>query len=471
MAVSRQNSSDALDALRRRQSEAREASERAAREARERAAWRERDRTPDPVRRPRRDEGYDPFPTSRSEPRRRDYDWGRGGSYEADYRPPPRRTPPPRPRWGGDPSWSAPTWVDTRSDAGAWDPVFLWYLLDTLSRPGHAEWFRQHRNDPGYASWRRSADAAAVGSPELGQKLSELDAGLGAPLSGPANADYLPPDVRREDAVVAPGGGWFLGFLGAVLVFGLAVGGGILLVRVLSRRSGTVARTGIGRVVGAAEGAARSRLGREEPAKAKPFRIGQPVRIDPAPFILGEGVLRSPEPPTGPTTIAGIGRIEGFPLTRLHLGEGRFLQVHLSGNGLVDECRLFQLHETVHPDGEDGWAFWLPPGLPSAEEGMGNDWAIGFPVFEDKEGVRWDRVWSAGENQVEPNGGTERVEAADGTSEREVSLMLYARDTGATAPAPTREYLLLTAVRGAGTAEIQIHLGVDVSPAALESIA
>ena len=475
MAITRRNSSEALDALRRRQFEAREAAERAARESRERSSvFRERERTPEPASRPRRQEGYqaDPSPwIAPAPPRRRADDDARGRNpgYDVDYRPTPRRTPPPRPRWAGDPSWSAPSWVNPGVNAGAWNPILLWYLLDTLSRPGHAEWFRQHRDDPGYASWRRSADAEAAASPALQGKLSELDASLGAPLSGPQDAAYLPPDVNPSEARLASGGGgWFLGLLGTLLLLGLLVAGGIWLMRTLTRRSKTVAGTGIGRVTAAAEGVVRARIGKEEPGRADPFRVGQPVRIDAAPFILGEDVLLAKEPPAGPMSVAGIGRIEGFPLTRLHLGDGRFLQVHLSESGLVDECRLFQLLERVHPDGPDGWAFWLPPGLPSAEEGMGNDWAIGFPIFETKDGTRWDRVWSPGPNQVEPIEGTERIETVSGAKERGLSLMLYARDTEAAAPAPTREYLLLTAVREDGSAEVWIHLGVDVSPAALE---
>ncbi len=295
----------------------------------------------------------------------------------------------------------------------------------TLTRPGHAEWFRQHRSDPGYASWRAGADAAAARNPDLRAKLDELDRNLGAALSGPADANYLPPDVRRADAVAPEGGsGWTIAFL--LVGVPLALGGGWYLVARRQRRSRAVTGPTVSGVAASAGNVVRRKLGveRDEPRR-EPFRIGQVVDLDATDFLLGEGKLLSKAPPAPKDAVTAIGRLDGLPLTRLYFGDDRFLQVHLSDAGKVDECRLFNLHDTVVPDGTDGWLFWIPPG--EAPEGGGpNEWSIGYPVFDTKDGTRWERVWSPGENLVEPFRAVERIEAASGTKRRTVQTMLYA---------------------------------------------
>ena len=229
-------------------------------------------------------------------------------------------------------------------------------------------------------------------------------------------------------------------------------------------------KPGIRDVAAAAEGAVRNKLGKPaETPPRDPFRLGQTLTVDPSYFILAAGSLRQPEPP-GSLSVTAIGTFDGVPLTRLLFPGDRFALAHLSDAGHVDECRLYQPHDTVQPEGEDGWAFWLPPGAPP-EGGGPSEWAIGFPVFETKDGTRWDRVWSPGEDQVEPVEATETVKGLDGTSGRRVSMMLYARDTGGKAPAPAREYLLLSAVRDGAGAEVRIHLGIDVDATPIQPIA
>lgn len=463
MAINRKASQDALNEIRRRN------------QAPAEPAWRPRERTPSVARdeapaprrdwnRPRVDDspGYDwPTPEPRR-PRYRDepsvsYDWPRQET---------RRAPPVRPRWGGEPSWVAPSWVNPNVGAGSWNPLFLWFLLDTLSRPGHAEWFRQHRSDPGYASWRAGADAAAARDPELKTRLDELDRNLGAALSGPADAGYLPPDVKRADAVAPEGGsGWTLAFV--LVGVPLALGGGWYLVARRQRRSRTVPGATVSGVAAAAGDVVRRKLGveRDEP-KREPFRIGQVVDLDATDFLLGEGKLLSKAPPAPKDGVTAVGRLDGLPLTRLYFGADRFLQVHLSDAGSVDECRLFNLHDTVVPDGTDGWLFWIPPGEPP-EGGGPNEWSIGYPVFDTKDGTRWERVWSPGENLVEPFEAVERIESASGTSRRTVQTMLYARATGVPEPGPGREYLLLTAATDGDAVGVTIHVGIDISTAGL----
>jgi hypothetical protein len=468
LAIGRRNSGQALDSLRRRQADEREATERASRPSR--PSWYEGDRTPDlPSRRRRREVDDSPgfeWPTPAPRRRGNDYGYARDDGYSNGYAP--RRTPPVRPRWSADPSWSAPSWVNTRVNSGNWNPLLLWYLLDTLSRPGHAEWFRQHRDDPGYASWRRSADASAASQPELQGKLSELDRSLGAALERPSDPAYLPSGISKADATVQESGG-FGGFIFVFVLFAALGFGGFWIFRRLKRRNDGMRSPGIGDVAAAAASAVRSKAGVSEPPRRDPFRLGQVVRIDQTGFILGEDVLKSPMPKEASATVTGVGRLDNAPLTRLHLSGDRFLQVHVSDAGRIDECRLFQPIDRVLPASADDWLFWIPPGLPSAEAGAPNEWAIGFPVFEDKDGVRWDRVWMPGEATVDPVEATETITTAAGTATRTISMMLYARDTGAAPPAPSREYLLLSSVREGADASILIHVGIDVGSSSLQT--
>jgi hypothetical protein len=45
--------------------------------------------------------------------------------------------------------------------------------------------------------------------------------------------------------------------------------------------------------------------------------------------------------------------------------------------------------------------------------------------------------------------------------------MLYAASTGAPAPAPETEYILVAAAEASGRAWVEIHAGIDINPAAL----
>jgi hypothetical protein len=46
--------------------------------------------------------------------------------------------------------------------------------------------------------------------------------------------------------------------------------------------------------------------------------------------------------------------------------------------------------------------------------------------------------------------------------------MLYAAPTGAQAPAPETEYVLVAAVEDGGQAWVEVHAGLDVNPAVLQ---
>jgi hypothetical protein len=45
--------------------------------------------------------------------------------------------------------------------------------------------------------------------------------------------------------------------------------------------------------------------------------------------------------------------------------------------------------------------------------------------------------------------------------------MLYGAETGAAAPAPPTEYVLVAMVEELGQAWVEVHAGIDVNPAAL----
>ena len=98
--------------------------------------------------------------------------------------------------WYGRSGWSPPSSAGrTLPQFGMWDAMFVWYLLNTLSQPGHADFFHHHATDPGYAAWRAEADRLAAADPSVRQKLAELDTRLAAMQEKPRAKDYLPPDT------------------------------------------------------------------------------------------------------------------------------------------------------------------------------------------------------------------------------------------------------------------------------------
>ena len=92
---------------------------------------------------------------------------------------------------------------------------------------------------------------------------------------------------------------------------------------------------------------------------------------------------------------------------------------------------------------------------------------IGWPQFQTKDGKRYDRVWAPGGERIEPRALEETIQDLNGTCSRKLASMLYAAATGLPSPAPTQEYILVTAVDEGGQAWVDIHAGIDVNPAAL----
>ncbi|PWR19408.1 DUF2491 family protein [Zavarzinia aquatilis] len=353
-----------------------------------------------------------------------------------------------------------------RSSFGVFDAVMLWFLLDTLSDRGHADFFRDNRDDPGYREWRAEADKAAATDPALKAKLDALDAQLAAAPGDPSRAGQLPADVAPP-----PSSGGGFGLVIALLILGV-----ILFMIVKNLRQSTTGAGPAGKVSdvkqtiggnGSALGSAAAILrNKMSGAVYRPdlFRVGMPLTLDPTPFILAEGLTKVAAPKAatdnGMIGVDAVGTLtdKGGTYHRLYLeDEGAFFQLVLDAQGFPSECRYFRQFDEVQPADRDEWSFWL-----GKEDGM-----IGWPEFETKDGKLYKRVWSPGPNRVPPREMQETREDLNGKTEVGHSAMLYARTTGGKAPAPETEYLLVTAVRGAGEAYVALHAGIDINPSAL----
>jgi hypothetical protein len=123
-----------------------------------------------------------------------------------------------RARWYGGAGWAAPSYVYRSAPRfGIWDGLFLWFMLDTLTRPGHSDFFYNHQDDPGYGAWRAEANRLAADNAELKAKLDGLDQRLASNQGQPRDPNYLPSDARPDVALAAdrvvgeatsPSGGW-----------------------------------------------------------------------------------------------------------------------------------------------------------------------------------------------------------------------------------------------------------------------
>lgn len=399
--------------------------------------------------------------------------------------PPPEAAPSRRPGtsplpdggWGsrryGGPfgGWSPPPYAFGRPSFGIWDALFLWFMLDTLSRPGHAEFFHNQQNDPGYKQWREEAERQAQDNAELRAKLDQLDRELAERKEQPRDPNYLPPDASPNIALAerdatsparrAPAED------GSALLMPLAIGGGtLLLLWFWRRRIETQIRTRSGggstmTPLGTATNILRRKITGEGYTPSL-FRVGMTVTIDPTPFILATGATKVPVPPSSGgnllVSVQTIGTLrDGVTLYRLYLDERRFFQLHLDQAGIPDECRYFGRIDEVEPASPEDWAFWI-----DEREGM-----IGWPEFQTKDGKLYSRVWAPGEGRIPPQHFTETREDVRGTRTFRHEAMLYAAPTGAAAPAPETEYVLVDMVESEGSAWIEILAGIDVNPAAL----
>ena len=373
--------------------------------------------------------------------------------------PTPERTPDPYGGWPGRTSTYDPVpygmsgTLPRRRSFGVWDALFLWYLLDTIDRPGHAAFFHNHRDDPGTADWRNEAEARAATDPDIRTKLDALDRELARNEGSPRDPDYLPPDVDPAAALAGDGpavsrrltpsgGDGGLGPLVVVIVAGLAFA---MLARARRRRS-------------ASPGG-----GATEPSGGpSPFRVGMVLDLDPSPFLVGGARLKVPPPPQEAGRIAAsasaIGRLAGgITLHRAYLDDSRFVEAHLDETGRPDEARYFAELDRVMPQSAEQWGFWLDPA-----EGQ-----IGWSRFQTKDGALYERVWGGGDGPVPPQDFVETMQAIDGTRTVRHRMMLYARETGIAPPGPGIEYVLIDARDDGAAAAVTVHVGIDINPASL----
>ncbi|WP_042700511.1 DUF2491 family protein [Azospirillum sp. B506] len=408
--------------------------------------------------------------------------WGWGGS---SYRTPSTRPAPANP-YGGY-GWTPPPYtVSAPRRFGIWDGLFLWFMLDTLTRPGHAAFFHNNADDPGYREWRQEADRLARDNAELRGKLDQLDQSVAAQAGAPRQAGQLPPDVPAElaradsassasamdsaSAVQASRGSghgfwwWGLLLLGVAVLF--------LLWRARRRmdapaKPSAVANSPVSK--GGSDvplfGTLGNYVNQKLSGKAYSpslFRLGMTVTIDPTPFLLAEGATKVKAPDTGSdrlVSIEAVGTVTSGPATvyRLHLPGGGFFQIHLGPDGQPDECRYFTPIDSITPADEGEWGFWLDDA-----EGM-----IGWPEFQTKDGKLYPRIWQPGASRIQPFTLAEARQTLRGTETVTSQSMLYGAPTGAASPAPATEYILVEAVERSGRASVEIAAGIDVNPASL----
>jgi hypothetical protein len=376
--------------------------------------------------------------------------------------------------WSGSRGWSVPSYAYRSAPRfGIWDGLFLWFMLDNLTRPGYADFFHHQQNDPGYQQWRAEADRLAADNADLRQKLSALDSKLAEEKDQPRDPNFLPPDTPREVAVAdgteadtASGGGF--GEFGIVAI--ILVGGGVIFLVWLWRkqRGARPARSGGGSgsmsSLKTAGNILRQKLSGETYTPSL-FRVGMTLTLDPTPFILAASSTKVLEPTDVSAggmlvSVAMVSTVSDGAATlhRLYLPEEKgFFQIHLNTAGQPDECRFFSLVDEVHPGSEDEWAFWLDPA-----EGM-----IGWPEFQTKDGKVYPRLWTPGSSRVQPRTLYENGTDVKGMTVRTLSTMLYAAPTGAADPAPATEYIMVSAIEQGGQAWVEVHAGIDVNPAAL----
>ncbi|MGE5514477.1 MAG: DUF2491 family protein [Bacteroidota bacterium] len=361
--------------------------------------------------------------------------------YRAQSVPPPAPPATTAPAWGERRGWVPPSYAGPSSSmGGVGNALLMWFLLDTLTRPGRAEYFHNHQDDPAYQSWRRDAEQRARDDPELRSKLAGLDTELARRGDQPRDPNAPPPEVPPRR-----GGSGF-----ALVAVAILAAGFFLMWR--ARRK--MKPTGDGSALDLAARMARQKLG-GEPQRDTPYRLGMTLDLDPTPFVLAGSATKVRAPAGGLTSVAALGRLTSGAIVfdRLYLPQDQgFFQ--LSG---ASECRFFSSIDHFVPANADEWAFWL-----DNAEGL-----IGWPSFETKDGKVYGRLWQPGDRRVEPPRFTEQLTTLDGASVRQLTATLYAAPTGVPAPAPETEYVLVAAVEAAGQAWVEVLAGIDVNAASL----
>lgn len=400
----------------------------------------------------------------------------------------PRGSAAPRGGYRGSPEagwysahgWTVPDYARLGpARFGIWDGLFLWFLLSHLSRPGAADFFYNHQDDPGYQQWLSEADRLARDNPELRQKLAQLDRQVAERQGQPRDPNYLPPGVPPGIATAAPNDPRTPSTAagrsdGSGVVWVVLIGGAFLAFLAWRRAHPRVAgRPPATSTAGEPMAHPPSRLQSfgamlrhklsGEGYTPQHFRVGMTLTCDPTPFILAAGATKMPMPETGGgnllVNVQAVGRAGdgAAQLVRLYLPDRRSMfQLHLDRSGNPDECRFFALIDEVTPADASEWAAWLDPA-----EGM-----IGWPEFQTKDGKLYTRAWAPGSGRIPPRVLAEAIETVEGTHTRSSQAMLYKAPTGLAAPAPQMEYILVSAIDAGRQAWVQIWAGIDINPAA-----
>ncbi len=301
------------------------------------------------------------------------------------------------------------------------------------------------------------ARAGVTAGGVIGGALESLTHGdRGTSRSGwRSDTGVLPPPSQARQA--SGGSGSWFGWLTGLLLLGAVAFLGVMLWRKLAGGQGTRKK--------ASDGDPRRSSGGVSAARPRWLSLQRPLTLDAAPFILASPyvALEVPSSPTGSgmVSLEAVGEAVSGDVTwhRGYLAGGRsFLQIHLDAAGQLDECRYFSLLEELTPGDESEWGFWL-----DQAEGM-----IGWPQFETKDGKTYGRLWVGGQQRVAPRDIEETLETTAGVARCRQQAMLYARDTGAAAPVPMTEYLLVAALERDDAASVTLHVGIDLDPASLQ---
>ena len=375
--------------------------------------------------------------------------------------------------WLGQRGYPAPAYAfGGQRQFGIWDGVFLWAMLSNLNRSSSSDWFHNHEDDPGYRQWRAEADRQAQTNDEVRQHLAQLDQTLSSRQAEPKDPNYLPPDVpaavaqapgaanirtpssiAANDNMPSSGHAWVW-----IVVF---AGGAFAVLWYLRSRSHGVTPGAPVSTLGTAANMVRHKLSGEGYTPEK-FRVGMTVSADPTPFILLGAATKVSQPSfsSAVTSVTEVGRIEdaGAHLVRLYLDPRSYVQLHVAGDGDPDECRYFTQIDEIQPADAQEWGVWLDD----------NQGLIGWPQFQTKDGKLYDRLWAPGQQRIAPRTLTETIEGVGAKRSVRSQAMLYAARTGAPAPAPQMEYILVAAMEEGAQAWVEVRAGIDLNPATLQ---
>lgn len=396
-----------------------------------------------------------------------------GGGFGSGYAGRPYTPPPARSNWFNNRGYAAPPtsyFGGGQRSFGVWDGLLLWTLFNNLGRSGSTDWFHNNRDDPGVQQWRQEAERLGRDNADVRRQLEELDRSLAAKEGQPKAPATLPPDIpadiaaapapERTPSVAANDNEGGISLVWPVLL----IGAGGLAYLAWSRRKPSANSGGPVTPLQQAGNLIRHKLSGEAYTPDR-FRVGMTLALDPTPFILAGGALKLPQPDagsgSGQVSVSAIGEVTsgGAKLTRLYLPDERSLvQLHLDPTGVPDECRLFGVIDEVAPTDPAEWGVWLDPA-----EGL-----IGWPEFQTKDGKTYARVWAPGDTRVSPRAITETIEGLNGSRTVQSQAMLYAAPTGLQDPAPSTEYVMVSAMQDGGRAWVEIRAGIDLNPVTLQ---